>query len=434
MPVIGLGFTAAAAAICVGLAAVVLPVELPLLVCAVGAAVWALTRPWGLAVVVAPAFVFPSMPGLGPISAPLTMGCVSLGAALIFWHYRGRPQVSSHMLSALAVLTLGSLAFGVANGGHIQDTVAFPLVWLAGVIAGCSAAREPNSMYAAGAIVGLLGAIAILEAAGVNIVLPGAVGSSSYSDFANTAGAERAVATFSHPLIAGAVFTCFAALLARQESPWRYPVVALLVLAALTTVSRSAMLGLTACAVVLLVQEAKRPIRMSIQVAAGVLIIWAGLSALPQVRTSIENRVLHTEERQLVREGGFAQFRGDVTSRPATLILGGSIGSAEALLRSQGGIAGYFIFDDQYITLVYDFGLLILVVALGLVVVAAVKADRRARRAALPAFAALAVTMFFVDGLYWASLGLTTGIVFGVLTAPIPKSDIESGTTTREGV
>ena len=88
------------------------------------------------------------------------------------------------------------------------------------------------------------------------------------------------------------------------------------------------------------------------------------------------------------------------------------------LLTEIGGIDGLAIFDDQYVTSVYDLGLLPLAAIAVLLLAGLKRASAGSRRAGLPAVAAGLGVLGFTDGLYWLSLAVVTSIAVGAACAP----------------
>ena len=84
-----------------------------------------------------------------------------------------------------------------------------------------------------------------------------------------------------------------------------------------------------------------------------------------------------------------------------------------------GGIDGYDIFDNQYVTSIYDVGLLPMILVGVLLACALASASREARVLGLPALVAIAGVMFFTDGGYWLSLGFLAWVTVGLATAPV---------------
>lgn len=378
---------------------------------------WALTKPWGVLVVVAPAFLWPY--GLGPIPWAATLLVLAAGW---WWLGAGHPRVSPWALGAVGVLAFTYVA--TAYEGELVDSINVPMLWLAGVLIGTGLVRLDRAMLALGAFSVPLAMLALWEVSGGANYWADATGAAErFGSLATVEGAGRALSTFGHPLIAGNVLAVLALLvLATPASQWRVPIVLALAVGVVATVSRSSLLGLGAGLIVyVLMQNWRRAWVAALAVAAVAGVVWAAVNASASLSQSFASRFDDAGQAQPVREFGRDRLM-DAIVNPFGHLIGGGFQGSMRYMDSIGGIDGFRIFDNWYPTAIYDLGWLPLLAALALAIVGYRKADRGVRRAVLPALVCAAVVVFFTDGVYWFSWRLVSGILVGALLVPPLRS------------
>lgn len=389
-----------------------------LLIAAVGG--YALMKPWGSAVVVAPAFMFPAFPDVGPLREELVVSGPVLGLAIVYWALGGgRPKLSASALGAgLVILSFGALA-AFEGGASAQAGMAPGATMLAGLILGPCLARDRRAATAAVLLVAPLALLAVLEAVGFPNPWRTVLGIDRYSTISGQSGALRSTSSFAHPLIAGGVMVVFAALaFSMRWVPGRPVVLGCLLAGVLATVSRSALLALLAATLVVVAQAAKRPGR-AVAVVATICVVAFAAYQVPAISESLTTRIAGFQSSsQVLRAYALDRVSADWERDPGALMVGGGVRRSRDDLTSRGGFRGFTTYDNQYVTALYDYGLTIVLVAIGLLGWAVYRGDRTARRVALPAIAAGLVMIAFVDGLYWPSLGLAVFTAIGYAAAP----------------
>jgi hypothetical protein len=381
-------------------------------------AIWATGRPWGSGAVAMPVLLLPGVATRGGIAGGTQLAILTLLLAAMFWaNGAGRPKLSPFAL-ALPVLMTGLLVLlAIGYGGDAQDALRLGLLGVAGVMLGACLFANHEAWLAIGCLAVPIALLALAEIAGFHNPWPHLVHADTFTSLSVQDSAHRAQSTFGHPLIAGGIFATLAALMTFHPSRWRYLIIPIVAGGALATVSRSALLGSACATAVALTFSGQARGKLLLQVVTIVVTAWVLVSQVPQLHTSIASRI--TQQRyvqQDIRAAGLDKLKTDLNEHTGALLVGGGPGeSARQLKAIPGAYTTYF--DNQYITSVYDFGLLPIVAGLALLGLALYAGVPRANRYGLPALMAVAVVFAFTDGLYWGSLGLVAWVCVGFASA-----------------
>jgi hypothetical protein len=387
---------------------------------------WLLTTPYGSAVAAAPLLalpvrVMPGAPTIPHLDPKLTWALVAAGATFVFWFYGARRRaLSPWAAAALVVVGVAAFLLGEANGVRKQDSLYIIVTAATGLALGSTLLDEKarRGLVALGAVLAI---VAMGEALGLPNPWISILHANRYQDLSNIQGATRAASSFGHPLIAGACLMMLAmfALTLRGKGAAVFTVV--LLIGAAATVSRSALIGgavgLVAYAGLSRTGERGR----ALVVIAGVAVVAIVMLAfVPSVRSSFSERVgKANSEQQVVRLNTINIAEGDWADDPGRLLVGQGIGSGGRYLVARGGnAAGFSIFDNQYVTSLYDVGLLVLVAFVILVILGVVEGTVLGRLGGLPALAVGLVVLAFVDGLYWPPLVLLLWAAIGLASTP----------------
>lgn len=311
----------------------------------------------------------------------------------------------------------------VAAGHPTPQAVGYAACWIAGVILGCTVASDKHARFGIALVAVPVAIIAIAEGT-TSFVLPSLplIGDTiSYANVINSRGAVRAASTFGQPLIAGSCLALLALYLGEGSRRWQRSAGALLVSGALATISRSAVLVVAAGSSVMVVQQWRRPLRAILAVVAIAVLALAMYTQAPQFRASVASRTTQSYE-QVVRRYAIAKAQTDFDARPASLLIGRGVGQSSRDIAAAGSIAGFTIYDNQYVTALYDFGIILVVLVAVAFAWAIARADPAHRRAGLPIVVGGLVAIGFTDGLYWQSLSTIVFLGLGLASAPAAKS------------
>jgi hypothetical protein len=397
------------------------------LVCVIG-----VQRRWGTAICVAPVFIFPvtvitDLPSAGSIHWRLILAVLSALLATAYWSQGGgRPRLNSWSFAAVGFLSIALLMLGARTHASIQNSLSLALFAYSGLIVG-QCLRRPAAIKAITVLAVPLAILAIAEAAGLKNVWSSLLHANAYLATASAADAARSTASFGHPLIAGACLTATGLLSLSLRERAMTVCGIICIFGALTTVSRSALLAGAAGLAIFILQSHGRRVRIVAAVAVLAVVVLAVINAVPTLHRSFDKRIAGLTESQLakqetVRSNSLSIFENEVNVDPSRLLIGGGVEYSIQVLTARGGNAeGYDIFDNEYITMMYDGGLFVVLAIFGLLTCAAVVSSSIARRNALPALAAVIVVMYFVDGMEWPSLSFVAWMVIGLFTVPLPR-------------
>jgi hypothetical protein len=404
-------------------------IELAVIVPTIALGVIGTRRRWGAAVCLAPVFLFPvttitDLPSIANLHWRFILAVISALLATSYWRSGAhRPNLNPWTLAAVGFLGIALLALGRRNGISLQESVSLPLFAYTGAVVG-QCLRDPIAIRALACLAVPIAILALLEAVGLQSIWATVLHANEYESLAHTNEAARSTASFGHPLIAGACLLATGLLLLSARK--RYVTLAgvVCIAAAATTVSRSTLLGGALGIAVFALQAKGRRVRIVAAAAAFAITAFIIISSVPQLKHSFDTRVLNLNNSQLiekesVREHSLAIFEEEYDVDPDRLLVGGGVGYSIKLLTARGGnIDGFDIFDNEYITMMYDAGFIVVLCVLGLLALAALKSSKLSRRQALPALVAMAVVMAFVDGMEWPSLSVVAWMAIGLFTAP----------------
>lgn len=374
---------------------------------------------WGSVVVAGVPLLVPDMKTTLGIEGPLLLTLLTSIAALLYWDTLGRPKVPSTVLWAASIFAVSAFGLSWRHGGEdLQQAAWISIMPFTGLVFGACLASSPTARKAFGYGCVPLALLAYGEVAGFHNPWPHLVHSTNFLALSQRVSAKRAQSTFGHPLIAGGCFAGVSALMLYSRTRYSTLVAAILAGGALATVSRSAIIGL-AFAVALGILIGRRRGSQILQALTIIIIAFVVATHVPALKQSIVNRTTgQTYTEQPVRKYALYRLHNDYNEHPTTLLFGGGVGTAERDLTNVGGINGYFIFDNQYVTSIYDYGILPMLAVALLIAYAITKAGKEARRLGLPALAAVAAVMFFVDGGEWLSLGFFAWATVGIASFP----------------
>ena len=358
---------------------------------------------------------------VGPVSlAWLLPVLVVLAAAWVIITSRVRPQPDLVMLIALLLLIAQvTLAPFTGGAGNSTAAVQAAIVWLAGFTIGSAFGGDDRQAVLLAQVAVPLGALAIVEQFAFRFTYSRAITATNYLDLGTSGGDVRAISTFGHPLVAGACLVTLGVLALSTRAQSRWLVAAVLLGGALSTVSRSGILGGIAGVLALLVtvgQRARRRLLRAAAVLVGVVLLVLAISG--QVRHTFDDRILGASSQgQQIRQNSLAVVESDFNSNASALLFGGGLGAAEHRLAALGGNLGFPVFDNQYVTGIYEFGLVPLLLLLVSMVWAIARAPSGARRLGLPALITIAVTFGFFDGFGWPVAGFLLWYLVGLTTS-----------------
>lgn len=376
---------------------------------------------WGSIAVAAIPFLLPDLPTHYGVEGLLQLTVLTGLIVVVYWDRLGRPPVSTLALWASGMFAAFIFMLTWANGLDVQQAGWISLAPFIGVTFGSCLATSKTARQALGFGCVPLALLALAEIAGFNNPWPHLVHATNFLQVSQQVDANRAQSTFGHPLIAGGCLAGMSALMLQSRTRFSTAVAAVLAAGALATVSRSAILGLgaaLACSIVLSNRRGRNLLQAAVIVVFALLIATQipALSESITTRITSANSITYTD--QPVRAYAITKLRGDLSDNPGALLLGGGVGAAGNELTAIGGVDGYDIFDNQYVTSIYDLGLLPMIVIAVLLVRAIATASPEARRLGLPALTAVAGVMFFADGAYWLSLDFLAWTTVGLSSAP----------------
>jgi O-Antigen ligase len=404
-------------------------------------AVFGVSRRWGSAICLAPVFLvpvttMPSLSDLGPLHPQLLLALASAALTTLYWLWgAGRPELNRWSLCAAAFLGLALALLDIRSGlNSLQAAISVFLYAYTGLVVG-QCMRDPRAVRALAFLAVPVALLAISEALGLHSIWFTVFHADKIK---GVSSAIRSSASFGHPLIAGACLVIAGLLLLSLRERASTVAAAVCFAGAATTVSRSALLGAAVGIAVFAIQRPGHRVRTIFATICLIAAAFLFINSIPELRESFDNRIFNVEQSQLtqqesVRSNSLKIVEKEVQANPGKLIVGGGAGYSTRLLTARGGNAdGYDIFDNEYITMLYDGGLLVIVAVLGLLAIAAFKSAPDARYRALPALAAVVVIMYFVDGVEWPSLAVASWMTIGLFTAQRPPRQAARDDATPE--
>ena len=392
---------------------------------------------WGVAMCLAPVFLLPvtvmtKLPATGSLQWRFILAVASAVLATAYWSQgAGKPRLNHWTLGSAAFLFIALLVLGQQTHTSLQESASLPLFAYSGLVVG-QCLRTPAAIRAIAVLAAPLAVLAILEAVGFEHVWSTVLHANVYTALSEETDATRSTASFGHPLIAGACLMAIGLLLLSARERLATLAALVCILAAVTTVSRSALLGGALGLTLFAMQAPGNRLRRLALFIVLALAVAATVSFVPSLRHSVERRVTGVNQGQLardesVRTNSLSILKEELNVDPNRLLIGGGVGYSIKLLTARGGnTAGYNIFDNEYITMMYDGGLFVVLITSALLLVAMATSSKTARRSGLPAIAALAVVMYFVDGMEWPSLSVVTWMAIGYFTVPWQATAVRS--------
>jgi hypothetical protein len=416
---------AAAAAAAIGWSIVAFD---PLLVLGIGVAVTVAalgaTRSWGLAACAAPVLLVP-VPAMqhdtvGPVPlGPLIAVSSLLYACVLFLVQRRRARMDPVVGAAAAATALIALTSAAVGGEPVVEaSVTLLAVWAAGLLLGVLAADDPRRVRPLLVLLVPIALLALADAVLGRNIWEALTGPSRLSGAPS--GLTRARATFGHPLVGGALF-CLAGLLALTAPTvrGRTALTVLLLLAAMLTVSRAAMIGLLVGLGAYAMASGASRRRVALVALVGTVGLTALLAvpSLDRFQSTFSARIVEGRLERDARSSALQTLAEDLQERPVDLVVGSGLRAAQGQLRRRGGNRGLNSYDSQYITFVYDLGLVPTAAIIAVLALAVVRSHRRHPTLLWAPLLAGTVMFAVFDGLYWFSTALLFWLVVGWATA-----------------
>lgn len=338
----------------------------------------------------------------------------------VAWIYGARDRATvldkTTLIGVVVILVSGLLESAHSGNGTLGPTITLGIFWLSALGLGSLLADDLSQFTTIGICALPLAALSLWQAATGKNPYQDLIGPLHFAGSVDYGGLQRATSTFGEPLVAGASLAVLAFLaIAGHRRAALFASLAVL-LGAIATVSRSALIGAILGFAVLSAQRtARRRILVVLVLGAGSVFVAA--LAVPRFATSLEGRVLNQPYAQVARTAGPQRLATDFSTNPWSLAFGAGIGSTSRELAEQGGVGGVDTYDNQYIDSIFDIGFIPFFLALVLLGYAAFTAVPQRRRVFLPAVVVAVGTLAFFDGLGWPSFGVLFWFIFGALTA-----------------
>jgi hypothetical protein len=394
-----------------------------------GFVTWAAPRPAALAAVLLGIAIIPT-PALAEdkfhgVPAETLLDIVTLCGAAVLWWDRSkraaRPKISPYALGALMLIIVAAIVqLGTSKYSDVKPVYQLGTAWLAGLLLGSILAADSRMLRSVGVLAAPLAVLSVLEyAAGKPNLWGQFTGANEFASLATSGGDLRSTSTFGHPLVAGASLVVLAFMVIVKPSRRSSILFAVILAGAIVTVSRSALIGLAVGGLIYFLGGRRRRSAIFGAVATTAVVTWLLLTLIPSLATSIESRVLDASTRtQSIRLNSLHTLGESISDGNSEIITGRGIDGSLSYLSVSGGNLGFVTYDNQYVTSIYDSGILVVIAAFGLIALALARARPSARLVA--PLAACAATMFFFEGLYWPITGLLFWMSVGLATAPRP--------------
>jgi hypothetical protein len=392
---------------------------------------------WATAFAMAPALLYPvsaltSVKVLGTLNvAPLMAGYLLVNVVLM---YIVRPRTTTPSTVGLAglLMMIGASILESAHSGngtlsHFLTTGTF---WLSAFFLGSLMAEDSQQFITLGFCALPLAGLAVWQAATGSNPYNHLIGPLHFASVETHENLQRSTSTFGHPLVAGACLTilAFSAIASRRRLAML--VAPLVLLGAVATVSRSALIGAALAFVVVLAQRgAKRSLVVTVGLIAAVALI--SVATFPRLATSLEGRVLNSSSNEVARTTGPKVLLHDLSTEPLAVAFGEGIGTTSKDFAATGGIAGVDTYDNQFIDTTLDIGFLPFIAALLLLGYALFHARSDSRRVFLPVVVGSIAMLLFFDGLTWSSFAVLFWLMYGALTSEAVTDDARTGDQAR---
>jgi hypothetical protein len=385
---------------------------------------------WAAAVALAPVLIYPvaglNHPTLlhGTLNVKPVMAVYLL--ATVTWMYVARSRSTKVNYLALAVplliLTSGLLESINSGNGTAGPTITLAVYWLSAFGLGSLIAGDLDQFTTLGLCALPLAALALWQAGTGDNPYQDVIGSLHFAGAVNYGGFQRATSTFGEPLVAGASLTVLAFMAAVGRKRLSVLAASFVLLGALITVSRSALLGALLGFGVAGMQRADR---RKVAILTGLMIgaVAIAVVALPRFTASIEGRVFNHPYTQVARTSGPRRLTSELSAGPLSLAFGDGLGSTSRELAKSGGVGGVDTYDNQFIDSIFDIGFVPVLLAVLMLCCAILGATPSRRRVFLPAVIASVGMLAFFDGLGWPSFAVLFWFLIGAITA----RDVENG-------
>jgi hypothetical protein len=358
---------------------------------------------------------------LDDIPLATTLGVVTLLASVLLWWHRraqGARLNPYAVASLLLVLVAAILQLVVSSYADVSLVYQVALFWVAGLLLGSVIASDRRVTDNVGLLALPLALLAVVELVLKRPNLWGdVVNAHVYGAIATAGGNLRATSTFGHPLVAGAALIVLAFIAFTRAGRWRTLLFSIIVVGAVATVSRSALVGLGVGLLVYFLGSRHERTQIVGAVLALVAMVWVVVRWIPALRTSLDARLAgtsaHTEGSRL---NALHALATSLTHGETVLLTGRGIGGSQVYLARIGGNLGVNTYDNQYVTSLFDSGILV-VAAVVVLIVLGIRRTRPDLRVIAP-LAASAATLFFYEGLYWPVTGLLFWLTVGLATSP----------------
>jgi hypothetical protein len=379
---------------------------------------------WAAAVALAPVLLYPvaglNHPTLlhGTLNVKPVMAVYLLVTVICMYAARSRSTNINHLAFAipLLILTSGLLESIHSGNGTAGPTITLAVYWLSAFGLGSLMAGDLDQFTTLGLCALPLAALALWQSATGDNPYQDMIGSLHFAGAVNYGGLQRATSTFGEPLVAGASLTVLAFMAAVGRKRVAVLAASLVLLGALITVSRSALLGALLGFGVAGMQRSDRR-KVAILVALIVSAVAVAAVAIPRFTTSIEGRVLGHPYTQVARTSGPQRLTSELSTHPLSLALGSGLGSTSRELAKSGGVGGVDTYDNQFIDSIFDIGFVPVLLAVLMFCCAILGATPSRRRVFLPAVIASIGMLAFFDGLGWPSFAVLFWFLIGAITA-----------------
>lgn len=417
-----------AVAICLGLLASMgfgLILIVVILMC--GAVIWVAPRFEALPAILIGVSILPSS-GMSSttvhgIPVVTSLGAVTLcGTVALWWHRKALGSdlhLNNYAVAALFLLIVaGIVQLSLSRWAEVHTVYQLFMFWFSGLLLGSILASDERMVDRLALLVLPLAIFAIAETVlRQPNIWSNLVGATHFDYVPHAGGDIRASSTFGQPVVAGTALMIMAFVVFSRPGRSRAVMFSLIVAGALTTVSRSALLGLAAGLLVYFVGSHRQRLQVIGAVIVTVAVGWIMIASVPALTTSFETRVLtQNVQGQERRLNGLHTFSEGFSQNNPELDVGRGLGGSRHYLEQTGGNLGLGTYDNQYVTSSYDSGIFVVLVVIGLIIAGVIRARPSARKLA-PLIVA-ATTIFFFDGFYWNSTGLFFWLTVGLATAP----------------
>lgn len=401
------------------------------LVVVIGVVIWAVSKPAAILLVLAGVVLVPTpamkTADVHGIHLQTGLGIITAAAAFWLWCRQKARGANVALNPAVTAALVIILVAGVCQLMFSQYAESRPLYqcsffWLSGLLLGSVVAYD-RRMLGYLAYLGLgLTLFTIFEfLLGQPNLWGQVIGGQNYELIATLGGINRATATFGHPLVAGIVLVTLAFLALSSGRRGNTVMFGLIVAGALVTGSRSAFVGFGVGLIVLILSGQRWPSQKLAIIGTTIVIGWIMIASIPALDSALNSRVLHassTEDR--IRLNSLRTLKQSFDDSDPTLITGRGVQGSQGYLKQTGGNLGFPVYDNQYVTSIYDNGSLAFGAAVILIAIGVIK-TRPGWQLVAP-LVVISCTLFFFDGLYWPIIGVLFWFTVGLASAPATRA------------